>query len=320
MSIIFLILSGLLSIFAPSQAPASTPQQASGAAPAAFPLGPGDVIEVNVWTGNENLTQQITVAADGTIFVPFYVNKVLNVSGMTSLQVRSVIEQEMRTNYRNPAVQVIQTRIESRKASLAGEVSRPGSYPITGDTTVLDLIIATGGSLSNANLADVQIIRTAKGEQSRVNLLNVLLGIDKTRQKLEPGDLVFVPSVLTVSNKIFFIAEGRSTTMLQVAEKINLLEALARANVVGPNVRLDRVALIRFSLQDRASAIREIKFDETYKSADSSVNVPLENGDLVFLPRGKLGRLNDVLLSVSPMISFIRDTVFLGLVFTGRNP
>jgi hypothetical protein len=111
-----------------------------------------------------------------------------------------------------------------------------GSYPITGDTTVLDLIVATGGSLSNANLADVQIIRTAKGEQPRVNLLNVLLGIDKTRQKLEPGDLVFDPSVLTVSNKIFFIAEGRSATVLQVAEKINLLEALARANVVGPNV------------------------------------------------------------------------------------
>src|SRR5262245_50355802 len=110
----------------PTQAVGVTQPTISNVAPLGFQLGPGDVLEVTAWNGNETDTRNITVAADGTIMIPFGVNKLVRVSGLTSIQVRDIIQDAMRVNYRDPRVQVVQSKIESKKAGLAGEVYHPG--------------------------------------------------------------------------------------------------------------------------------------------------------------------------------------------------
>src|SRR6478736_355557 len=59
-------------------------------------LGPSDVIQVTVWTGNEVETQNLTIAPDGSILVPFYVNELVPVSGMTSTEIRALILEKLR--------------------------------------------------------------------------------------------------------------------------------------------------------------------------------------------------------------------------------
>ncbi len=168
---------------APAQVPSANPVL-TGIAPIGFQLGPGDIMTCTAWTGNENLESNYTVAADGTILVGFSVNEIVQVAGLTSLQVRSLIEEKMRKIYRNPTVQCIQTRIESKKATLVGEATHPGAYPITGDTTLLDLLLGSGGYTGGANIAAVQVNRRVKtpehpnGQQLQVNVLSALLGLD----------------------------------------------------------------------------------------------------------------------------------------------
>jgi polysaccharide export outer membrane protein len=310
-------------VAAPIQLPAPPTATSTNLAPAAFQLGPGDVIEVTAFNGNEAETRSLTVAVDGTVMVPFTVNKLIAVSGLTSIQVRDIILNEMRVNFRDPKVQVVQTRIESKKAHLAGEVFHPGSYPITGETTLLDLIIGSGGFPAVANLASVQIIRTVSNQNLNVNLLDALLGINRSSNvRLEPGDIIYVPSIQAVSNKVFVLVDGRSAQLLQTPERVTLLEALARTNSVGPGVKLNEVYVVGLDSKTGETHVKAIKFNEMFptRGADLSLNVPLENGDIVFIPKSGLAKLNEVLTAINPLVSFIRDTAYLGQLLKRNNP
>src|SRR5437016_524920 len=75
-----------------NQAPAQTQTQ-----PATVPttqvdqLGPGDSVHVTVWTGNDYLNETLTIAPDGSMFVPFYVNKLVLAEGKTNSQIRTML-------------------------------------------------------------------------------------------------------------------------------------------------------------------------------------------------------------------------------------
>jgi protein involved in polysaccharide export with SLBB domain len=283
-------------------------------------LGPGDVVQVTVWTGNELLQQSLTLAADGTILIPFLVNKLVKVSGLTSIELRSLLEQELRKNYLNPVVQVIQNTVQSKRALLVTDVGlRSGYYPINGDTTALDFIIANGGYAVGANLVDVQITH-ASGQKIHTNLFNALVGNDTSGNiKLLPNDTVFVPSLQTVSNKIFVISEGRTVNLLQVQDRITLLEALARSGAGGSaitNTRVSDLAVIRYDPVKKVTNVKEIKFSDIYaKKADLSVNVLLENGDIVYLPKSRLARTAEIVGVLTPMLGFVQQTIFFKAAF-----
>jgi len=289
--------------------------------PGEFQLGPGDVVEATVWTGAENLTSSLTVAADGTMLIPFYVNRLFHVSGLTQLQLRDLIEGEMRKNFRNPTVQVIQKTIESKKVVLASQ-SHAGTYPITGDTTLLELVLNNGGFASDANIAQVRINRRLTGEQLEVNLLSVLLGLDKQADiKLEPGDIIFIPSVQALGTKIFILTEGKSMTLLQTPEKLNLLEALARsggagaAGGVASGVSLARVVVIRANPKGGPTIVKDVNFAQLYKKGDLSLNIPLENGDIIFIPKNILAHVNDIITAINPFTALITQGVLFTTIF-----
>lgn len=282
-------------------------------------LGPGDVVQVTVWTGNELLEQNLTLAADGTVLIPFLVNKLIKASGLTAIELRTLLEQELRKNYLNPVVQVIQNTVQSKRALLITDVGiHSGYYPINGDTTALEFIMANGGYAVGANLVDVQITH-ASGQRLHTNLFNALMGTDTSGNiKLLPNDTVFVPSLQTVSTKIFVIAEGRTVNVLQVQDRISLLEALGRSGTNGSaitNSRVSDLAVIRYEPGKNGATgqthVFQVKFNEIYaKKADLSVNMMLENGDIVFLPKARLARTSEIVNALTPMLAFVQQTIF----------
>jgi polysaccharide biosynthesis/export protein len=334
MNVVFLffwaLIPGLQNPASASLPAAPQTQTAPPITNAGEPLGPSDVISVEVWTGAELVRDNFTIAPDGTIFLPFYLNELVPVAGLTTAEIRSLLLEKLRKNYRDPRVQVIPSVVQSKRALLIGDLGRTGNFPINNHTSLLEFVMSNGGAGPNSNLAEVQITRG--GQRIHANLLEVLMGIDRSSNiKLQPGDVVFVPSLQTVSNKVFVIAGGLTVSLIQTAEKLYLLDALARsggavgttgATAVGAlgSVRWDKLYIIRSDPKAGATTVAyEIKFDDLYKKADLSLNVPLENGDILYLPKARLTRLQEVLTAVNPITSFIQSTIFFGAVFRSNN-
>src|ERR1039457_5250089 len=107
-----------------------------------FVIGNDDVLAINVWKEPE-ISKSIPVRSDGKISLPL-VGEV-QATGRTPLKLEQEIAARLKNYIAEPEVTVIVQQINSQKFNILGQVSRPGSYPLSNSATVLDAIALAGG-------------------------------------------------------------------------------------------------------------------------------------------------------------------------------
>jgi polysaccharide export outer membrane protein len=161
--------------------------------PPEYTIGADDVLSVIFWRDKE-LTSDVTVRPDGKISLPL-LNDV-QASGLTPAQLKDRIVEESKKYVEDPNVTVVVKDIKSRKVFITGEVRKPGPYPLTGTTTVLQMISIAGGLADFAKPEKITIVRTENGKpvSFRFNYKEVLDG-KKLAQNIElrPGDTIVIP-------------------------------------------------------------------------------------------------------------------------------
>jgi polysaccharide export outer membrane protein len=184
-----------------AQVPATQPPQAATAAhaaPAVVPppgyiIGVDDVLGILFWR-DKDMTGDVTVRPDGKITLPL-LNEV-QAAGLTPEQLRAAVTEGAARYVADPNVTIVVRQINSRKVFLVGQVQKPGPYPLTGPTTVLQLISLAGGLLDYADEKNILVMRTENGREMalRFNYKEVLKGRNlKQNVELKPGDTVVVP-------------------------------------------------------------------------------------------------------------------------------
>jgi len=159
-----------------------------------YMIGADDQLEINVWKEPE-LSKTIPVRSDGKISLPLAGE--LQAAGKTPIQLEDDITSRLRNFITEPAVTVMVTKINSLKFNVMGEVIRPGSYPLTTTTTVVDAIATAGGFRDFARKKSVYVLhQNPDGTESRLsfNYNQFVKGKDaKQNVHLQPGDTVVVP-------------------------------------------------------------------------------------------------------------------------------
>jgi len=162
-------------------------------APPGYVIGPLDVLEVLFWR-DKDLSAEVVVRPDGKISLPL-LNEV-EAGGLTPEQLRFRVLENARRFVEDPTATVIVKQINSRNVFIMGEVQKPGTYPLGGPASVLQLIAIAGGLTEFASRDEIVLLRTVDGksERHRVNYSAVLKGNDLTQNRqLQPGDTVIVP-------------------------------------------------------------------------------------------------------------------------------
>lgn len=203
-----IFLAGSLS--AQAQAVAENPSGAPGqsramprpsAAPAAsvphdnsFVIGNDDVLAINVWKEPE-VSRSIPVRSDGRISLPLVGE--IQAAGRTPMQLEQEITRGLMAYITDPEVTVIVQEIHSQQFNILGQVFKPGAYPLTRATTVLDAIAIAGGFRDFAKQKGIYILRqNPNGGESRLpfNYKNVVKGVNTAQNiALHPHDTIVVP-------------------------------------------------------------------------------------------------------------------------------
>ena len=86
-------------------------------------------------------------------------------------------------------------RLRSIRVFVLGDVKRPGSYAVSGLSTLTNALFASGGIKKVGSLRDIQLKRRGK-TISRMDLYHLLLrGDTRADVRLLPGDVIFVPPI-----------------------------------------------------------------------------------------------------------------------------
>lgn len=193
-----LLASALLLVVGCATTSAQTPPPPAPVAdavppPADYVIGPDDVLGIVFWE-LPNHGGDVIVRPDGKITLPL-LNDV-QAAGLTPEQLREAIAKASVEFIRDPTVSVVVKQINSRKVFVTGQVNKPGTYPLTSPTTVLQVLALAGGVGDFAKKDKIVVMRTEDGRTRsfKFNYKDVIEG-KKLEQNivLKPGDTVVVP-------------------------------------------------------------------------------------------------------------------------------
>jgi polysaccharide export outer membrane protein len=198
-----LALAAVASLAAQQTAP---PQASNGAKPPAgvnvptgvtappdYVIGPDDALTIVFWR-DKDMSTDVNVRPDGKISLPL-INEI-QAAGLTPEQLREQVTQAASKLIEDPTVSVVVRQINSRKVFVTGQVGKPGPYPLTGPTTILQMIATAGGLLEYADAKKILIMRTEGGKpvSFKFNYKDVSQGKNlKQNIELKPGDTIIVP-------------------------------------------------------------------------------------------------------------------------------
>jgi polysaccharide biosynthesis/export protein len=183
-----------------AQTAPATPEPAVPAAPvqgASLPtgyvIGPDDVLSIVFWR-DKDMSADVVVRPDGRISLPLLND--IPAAGSTPEELRAQLEKAAAKYVAEPNATVVVKTINSRKVYITGNVLKPGTYPLTGEMSVLQLIAVAGGLQEYADSKKILVMRKEEG-RDRSFTFNYK---DVVRQKnlqqniqLKPGDTVVVP-------------------------------------------------------------------------------------------------------------------------------
>ena len=159
-----------------------------------FIIGNDDVLAISVWKEPE-LTKSVPVRSDGKISLPLVGE--IQATGRSPLQLEQDISGKLKNFITTPEVTVIVEKVNSRKFNVLGEVTKPGEYPLTASTTIMDAIATAGGFRDFAKKTGVYVLRKGpNGSEARLkfNYKDFIKGKDSSQNiKLEPNDTIIVP-------------------------------------------------------------------------------------------------------------------------------
>ena len=173
--------------------PAGVTIPAGVTAPGDYLIGPDDILAVVFWR-EKDMSIEVTVRPDGKISLPL-LNDV-QASGLTPEQLRVQLTEAASKFIEEPTVTVVVKQINSRKVFLMGQVNKPGTYPLSGPTTLLQLLATAGGLQEYADSKNIVVMRTENGRpvSYRFNYREVIKRRNlKQNIELRPGDTIIVP-------------------------------------------------------------------------------------------------------------------------------
>ncbi|MFO0570818.1 MAG: polysaccharide biosynthesis/export family protein [Polyangiaceae bacterium] len=155
-------------------------------------LGPGDVFTLHV-VGEKELPSEYQIASDGTVDLP-YVHSV-KVAGLEPQEVARLVRKRLidAKILSDPSVVVSIKEYNSKRVTVLGSVSKPGSFPLTPGLTLLQAISLAGGLTAIANKDRVNLTRQTKtGRTTVVLTVEAITDGRSPDLPLQAGDSIYV--------------------------------------------------------------------------------------------------------------------------------
>jgi polysaccharide export outer membrane protein len=269
-------------------------------------IGPGDVLHLEIFDLPEH-SHDYGVLPDGSLNLP-QVGPV-KISRMTLQQAAQTIEQKLASWLRRPNVTVSLVQARPLQVAIAGEVKRPGVYTLENLTALTQALQKAGGPTSLANLREVQVRRPlpqGQGQEQTItlNLVDLITAGNLNNDiVLRAGDSVFVPTATSVNlQELGGIA---TSTLGSLSSEPIRIAVVGEVKTPGPRILNDGIQTVTTAIQGaggitQEADIRQIQIRRTsiagetqtiavdfwklLKDGDLSQDLPVQDGDTVFVP------------------------------------
>ena len=262
---------------------------------AAYILGPGDQILIQVTDLDDFPNRPLQINPDGDVDLPLVGR--LHASGLTLAQMKSELALRLSKYITSPQIVLNLTQNQSTPVSVMGSVNTPGVHQLDGPKHLLEVISLSGGIRPDAG-NEVIVTRQAgrppltmsnghtelsggysTGRFSLDDLLNARNPADNIL--VEAGDVISIPK----AELVYVVGDVRKAGgfTLSSHSSLPLLQALTLAEGMGPHAAGKRARILRPAPGGDGTP-KEIVVDVDKIMAGKAPNPPLFANDVLFIP------------------------------------
>jgi len=253
--------------------------------PVDYVVGPGDTLVVQLY-GNDSSHYELTVARDGRLNFPKLGPIV--VGGLSFDAVRDAIQQRVAKQLIGTNVSVTMGDLRSIRVFVLGEADKPGSYTVSGLSTMTNALFVSGGVKHTGSLRNIELKRNGR-LVTTLDLYDLLLHGDTSGDKqLLPGDVIFIPPI---GPTVSVFGGVRRPAVYELNRENTVAQAIAIAGGLVPDADEKLVQLERI----QPSRLREMRNIDLTASAGRATQ--LGNGDKLHIPSIRPTLENSVVLS-----------------------
>ena len=224
---------------------------------------------------------------------------------------------------------------------VTGAVNNPGSLPFRGDSilTLVEAITRSGGLAEHAASERVRILRWVPGgsmerQNIEVNVRAILDTMDFSQdQYLRPRDIVVVPSRGEAESRDEFLAMGEVAKpgFHPYTKDMDVIKAVSKIGGLTERADWSSARIMRMR-PNGEYAIVPLDLNRLFSAADMSMNLPLQKGDIFFVPSihnlvraqvyllGEVNQPGAVALSPGPNATAARTILAQGGMTQFANP
>lgn len=264
-----------------------------------YRLGHGDRVLVNVFGEPDLDALNVQVAATGDVQLPILGR--VHIAGLSLNEVQELLELEYSKHFIDPWVVVQLTASLSRPVYLLGAFNAAGVIQMERPTSVIQALSAGEGLMETAYVRGARLIRD--GQVAAVDI-HGLLNQGRMDQNvwLEAEDTIYVPGMQDL--RIYTLGAVSSPGAQPITNgPLTLAQAISHAGgPVRAQANLKQVRVIRA----RSPVDGELYVVDFKRILNGeSFDMPLEPGDIVYVPPNGIGGWNDVVAAITPTISMI---------------
>jgi len=236
-----------------AQAPAQTPDLPPP--PTDYVVGSQDVLAITSYD-QADMSGKFTVETDGTFTYPLIGR--FRAGGLTLRSIEEGLEKALVDQgfFRSPDLTVAMDQYKSQKVFIVGEVRQPGTYPLSGDMTLVEALARAGSTLPSSG-GEAVIVHAGEGAAGptlpdsvadtarrlvRIDLRELQNGGFSQNPLLQDGDTIFVPRAESVY--VFGQVKNPGAYSLQ-QQNTTVLQALALAGGVTDRGSTGRITIVR---------------------------------------------------------------------------
>jgi len=220
--------------------------------PTNYVVGPQDILTITCFD-QEDLTGKYPVDADGTFTFPL-VGRV-KAGGLTLRQLEAELKRMLKDGFfKDPQLSVAVETYKSQKIHIVGEVRNPGTYPLTGDMSLIEAIARAGSTLPTAS-GEALVVRAKAGRESTgpvmpngedteattVDLRELQSGALSQNVALRDGDTIFVPR----AESVYVFGQVKNPGAYSIQRSTTVLQALSLAGGVNERGATGRIKIVR---------------------------------------------------------------------------
>jgi polysaccharide export outer membrane protein len=251
-----------------SQAPAVAPQPPAAApqappAVASYVVGPQDVLVITSYDQPE-LTGKFTIETDGSFTYPL-IGRV-QAGGLTLRAVEDLLKADLVSKgfFKAPQVTVTIAQYRSQKIHIVGEVRTPGTYALSGDMRLVEVLALAGSSTAMAS-GEVVIVHEST-DSERVDLRELENGDLSRNVLLMSGDTIFVQR----AESVYVFGQVRNPGAYPFRQKkTTVLQALSLAGGVTDRGSTTRIQIVR--IVDGEKKELRVEMDDLVEPRDTII-------------------------------------------------